>query len=165
MVQLLRITICALALIAFVAPSASAEVDATLQVYKRTRGATELKLELAEEYPGAPRGGSVCPDSGKGCGFTPNLDQSSFRPLRGSVKRVDGGFLITCEMVTPAYELADGRIVYDNQPWAGMTVVPNQFIVYIQEAGEYTQLKNIVIDYTGSVVDENLNVTRFVAVR
>jgi hypothetical protein len=46
-----------------------------------------------------------------------------------------------------------------------MVVARDQFVVYIEEPGQYAQLQNIVIDYTGSVVDENLNVTRFVPVR
>jgi hypothetical protein len=107
----------------------------------------------------------VCPDSGNNCQAIPPLSDSTYVGLRGTVQRVDGGFLVSCQMTTPTYLLSDGRIVHDKQSWAGMVVARDQFVVYVEEPGQYAQLQNIVIDYTGSVVDENLNVTRFVPVR
>ena len=167
--QLFRISLFALALFAFATPNLSADTDRIklrlYQKYKPGHNPTDFNLgwEMAEFIQGERE--RVCPDSGKNCKAMPPLSDSSYVGLRGSVKRVDGGFLITCEMMTPTYLLSDGRIVHDKQPWAGMVVARDQYVVYIEEAGEYEQLRNIVIDYMGSIVDENLNVTRFVAVR
>jgi hypothetical protein len=170
MTHLLRFSLLALLLIAIAAPNASADVDRAKMRVQKSKGPGignfiyVLSYDRSAEITGMTPA-RVCPDSGSECGPTAPVDDSTRRQLRGTVKRVDGGFLVTCEMITPTYELTNGQIVHDKQPMAGMIVGRDQFVVAIEEAGQYEHLRNVVVDYTGCVVDDNLNVTRFVAVR
>lgn len=167
-----RFSLVAAVVVAVSGMVASAGIDdgLRLRVYKKFKPGAENPGAYTMTWRGheaviAGIADRVCTDTGNGCQPIPPLSDSTYVGLRGSVQRVDGGFLVSCEMMTPAYLLSTGEIVHDSKATAGMVVRKDQYVVVITESNEYPQLNNVVIDYTGSVVDNNLMVTRFVAVR
>ena len=170
--RLFRFSLVAAVLVAISGMAASADIGdgVRLRVYKKFKpGAANPGLYTMtwRGIEGVESGmyDRICTDTGNGCQPIPPLSDSTYVGLRGRVQQVDGGFLVSCEMMTPAYQLSTGEIVHDRKPTAGMVVRPDTYVVVITESSEYPQLNNVVIDYTGSVVDNDLMVTRFVAVR
>ena len=103
-----------------------------------------------------------CRDSGSDCKEEVVID--GVEAVEAYARPVSGGYLVTAKMVPARVELATGVDVGEFQPTAGSKVEANQYVVRVSDT-QISALKNVVVDFGGCVVDENLNVTKFVAVR
>lgn len=108
----------------------------------------------------------ACTDVGDDCSHKYTLDNPHVsNPTVGGILRVSGGFLVTVPMVATEVYMTDGTRVGIALPWPGRTVEPNERVVRLLSATAAEELTNVVIDFTGCIVDQDLNVTKFVAVR
>lgn len=109
---------------------------------------------------------NFCADSGFDCTYTEEFNNPHISdPTSGFVRRVPGGFLVTVPMVGFNASLTDGTNLGASMPWPGRIVGSNERKVRLVAASGAEELTNVVVDFTGCIVDEDLYVTKFVAVR
>jgi hypothetical protein len=107
-----------------------------------------------------------CTDEGQDCTHKYTLDNPQVSdPSLGRILRVSGGFLVTVPMVATEVYMTDGTSLGVATPWPGRTVERNERTVRLVSAPTAEELSNVVVDFTGCIVDQDLNVTKFVAVR
>lgn len=132
----------------------------------RERGGDTAKLY--RWYPDRWKEGrsDFCVDSGSDCTFSLEFNNPNISdPTSGFVRRVPGGFLVTVPMVAFSASLTDGTSLGISMPWPGRVVGRNERKVRLVTASGAEELANIVVDFTGCIVDQDLYVTKFVAVR
>lgn len=149
--------------------SSEQECSSSVQfvAYRRAGGDVDT-TKLHRWYPERWRNNraDACTDDGDDCTHTYTLDNPSHsNPTVGRILRVSGGFLVTVPMVATEVYMTDGTRVGIALPWPGRTVERNERVVRLLSATAAEELTNVVVDFTGCTVDQDLNVTKFVAVR
>ncbi|MBU3741203.1 MAG: hypothetical protein FGM24_02840 [Candidatus Kapabacteria bacterium] len=103
-----------------------------------------------------------CRDTGSDCINTG--DQYYIESVSASAQPVQGGYIITASMIPLNTELASGVKVGTFPPTAGTVLLRGQYEVRISSS-PVSSLRNVVVDFGGCVVDQNLNVTKFIPIQ
>jgi len=149
--------------------SSEQECSSSVQFVAYRRAGSDVDTtQLHKWYPERWRKDrdDACADVGDDCTHKYTLENPHLsNPTVGRILRVSGGFLVTVPMVATEVYMTDGTHVGIALPWPGRTVERNERVVRLLSATAAEELTNVVVDFTGCTVDQDLNVTKFVAVR
>ncbi len=150
--------------------SSEQECSSSVQfvAFRRAGGETDSTKKLRRFYKDRwdKRLPDFCTDEGQDCTHEYTMDNPQvYDPTLGRILRVSGGFLVTVPMVATEVYMTDGTSLGVATPWPGRTVERNERTVRLVSAPTADELTNVVVDFTGCIVDQDLNVTKFVAVR